>query len=130
MTRWIIGIVGTAAVAIVAIVIVAGGGDDGGADASTTPAVDSEQTESFQACLSEQGVDESTMPMGPGGVTPGADGAPSDGDQFQPPSDGGMPQPSEEMQEAMEACQDLMPTPPGGAPGTGGPEVSGAPPQE
>lgn len=131
MARWIIGVVVAAVAAVVAIVIVAGGGSDDSADASAPPGVDTEQLEAFRACLSEQGVDESEMPIGPQAAPPTTDDAPSGSDdQFQAPSGSELPQPSEEMQTAMQACQDLMPTPPSGVPGDGGPQVFTAPPQE
>ena len=113
MTRWTVRVVVVAVAAVVVIVIAtAGSGADSSGDPEATIAgPDPEQMAAFRDCLNEHGARSPEVPNGPG--TPPA---PS-GSTHTPPAGGvTLPAPGPRTRRALEACSELMPTPPAGAP--------------
>jgi hypothetical protein len=116
MTRWIVGIVGGAVLLTVGLIVIVASSSDSEDEAAAAPATvlgapDEEAFAELRDCLEEQGVDP-PEPRFEGGPAPGAGG---------PRGDGSRPEPSEEMLEAIEACREVMPTPPSGPGDAGGP---------
>lgn len=82
------------------------GGDEGTGEASASPSVDPEEAlAEFGDCMRENGIEDFEDPVigedggiqiGVGGPAEGSDGPPSEEDR-------------EELQQAMEACNDLLP---------------------
>ena len=110
-----------AALALLAVLALALSACDGG-DSSTAAATpgqpDSEAMTAFQSCMEDNGA--SLPDPGSAGAPPtGAPPATSDdsGSAAQPPQ---MPELDADTQAALDACSDLMPAPPSGAP-TGAP---------
>jgi hypothetical protein len=107
------GLAALALLAAAALALSACGGSDEGATTSAQPgAPDSDAMAEFQSCMEENGASLPDMGSGvaPSGTPP--TGAPPTGtDSGQPP------QLDEDTQAAMEACSDLMPAAPDGAPG-------------
>jgi hypothetical protein len=99
-----------ALLAAAALALSACGGSDEGATTSAQPgAPSSDAMAEFQSCMEENGASLPDMGSGaPPSGTPPTDSSPSAG--------GEPPQLDEDTQAAMEACSDLMPSPPEGAP--------------
>jgi hypothetical protein len=107
VTRWILGVLVVALIAVVAIVLAGGDSDTGDASAGTGAGPDPEQMAAFRDCLTEHGA---KLPEAPSGAPP----APG---ESTPPATGlELPAPSGKTRRAMEACGDLAPQPPGGSP--------------
>ncbi len=113
-----------------------GGGDDSStAAAAASGQPDTEAMAAFQSCMEENGASVPGPAAGgapPTGTPPASsDSGSSDstgsdsgsGSTAQPPQ---MPEMDADTQAALEACSDLMPTPPDGAP-TGAPPTGTAP---
>jgi hypothetical protein len=116
MTRWIVGIVVATVLLTTGLIVVVASSSDSEDEAAAAPptvlgAPDEEAFAELRDCLEEQGVDP-PEPGLDGGPVPGAGG---------PRGDGSRPEPSEEMLEAIEACREVLPTPPGAPGNAGGP---------
>jgi hypothetical protein len=102
-SRAVAGLALLAALAL-ALSACSGGGEDSTADAAPA-APDTKAMAAFQSCMEENGA---SMPDAPPATDSGA--------SAQPPQ---MPAPDSDTQAALDACSDLMPAPPSGAPPSG-----------
>jgi hypothetical protein len=115
MTRWIIGVV-AAAMATIAVVVVIAAGSDSDTEASAASGPDPEAMAEFRDCMSEHGAELPQPPSDGEPPAPGAGAPPSGGFQAAPSAGGGLFPADAKTRKALQACGDLMPQPPAGAP--------------